>query len=89
MNGEVFRLFSISEGEMFFPPEVMIMCLIRSTILTWVPSTHSPTSPVRSHPSSVKASAVCSGLFQYPRNTPGCLVWISPVSGSIRNPIPG
>ena len=64
MNGEVFRLFSISEGEMFFPPDVMMMSLIRSTILTWVPSTHSPTSPVFSHPSSVSASAVASGLFQ-------------------------
>jgi len=62
--GDALRLFSISEGEMFLPPEVMMMCLMRSTILTWVPSTHSPTSPVMSQPSSVKVSAVLSGLFQ-------------------------
>ena len=32
--GDVFRLFSISDGEMFLPPDVMMMCLMRSTILT-------------------------------------------------------
>ena len=62
--GDVLRLFSISDGEMFFPPAVMMMCLIRSMIRTWVPSTHSPTSPVMSQPSAVNVSAVCSGLFQ-------------------------
>ena len=62
--GDVLRLFSISEGEMFLPPEVMMMCLMRSTIRTWVPSTHSPTSPVISQPSGVIVSAVLSGLPQ-------------------------
>jgi hypothetical protein len=64
MKGEVLSEFSISDGEMFLPPEVMMMCLMRSTIRTWVPSTHSPTSPVMSQPSSVKVSAVLSGLPQ-------------------------
>jgi hypothetical protein len=64
MNGEVFRWFSISDGEMFFPPAVMMMSLMRSTIRTCVPSTHSPTSPVCSQPSASSVSAVCSGLFQ-------------------------
>ena len=58
------RLFSISDGEIFFPPDVMMMSFIRSTILMWVPSTHSPTSPVRSQPSAVNASFVLAGLFQ-------------------------
>jgi hypothetical protein len=56
--------FSISLGEMFLPPAVMMMSLIRSTILRWVPSTHSPTSPVCSQPSASTVSAVASGLFQ-------------------------
>ena len=56
--------FSISDGETFLPPEVMMMCLMRSTMRTWVPSTHSPTSPVLSQPSSVNVSLVASGLPQ-------------------------
>ncbi len=64
MYGDVLRLFSISDGETFFPPEVMMMCLMRSTILMCVPSTHSPTSPVISQPSSVNVSAVFSGFPQ-------------------------
>jgi hypothetical protein len=64
MNGEVLRRFSISDGEMFFPPEVMMMSLMRSTILRYVPSTHSPTSPVWSHPSASTVSAVLSGWPQ-------------------------
>ncbi|MND08560.1 hypothetical protein D3C83_312680 [compost metagenome] len=62
--GDVLRLFSISDGETFFPPDVMMMCLMRSTIRTCVPSTHWPTSPVINQPSSVNVSAVLSGLFQ-------------------------
>jgi hypothetical protein len=60
--GDVLRLFSISDGEMFLPPDVMMMCLIRSMIFRWVPSTQTPTSPVLSQPSSVNVSAVSSGL---------------------------
>ena len=52
--GEAFSSFSISDGEMFLPPAVMMMSFIRSVIFRCVPSTHSPTSPVRSHPSSVE-----------------------------------
>ncbi len=51
MNGEALSAFSISLGAMFLPPAVMRMSLARSVILTWVPSTHSPTSPVCSQPS--------------------------------------
>ena len=64
MNGEALRLFSISLGEMFLPPAVMMMSLIRSVILTCVSPTHSPTSPVCSQPSASIAAAVASGLFQ-------------------------
>ncbi len=63
-KGEVFREFSISDGEMFLPPAVMMMSLMRSTIFRCVPSTHSPTSPVCSQPSASIVSAVLSGLFQ-------------------------
>jgi len=56
--------FSISLGEMFLPPAVMMMSLIRSVILTWVPSTHSPTSPVCSHPSGSMVAVVASSLRQ-------------------------
>ena len=63
-NGDVFRAFSNSDGEMFFPPDVMMMSFMRSVIFTWVPSIHSPTSPVWSQPSASTAAAVSSGLFQ-------------------------
>src|SRR5690606_10733099 len=64
MNGDVLSAFSISDGATFLPPAVMITSLIRSMILIWVPSTHSPTSPLCSQPSLSRTSAVSSGRFQ-------------------------
>ncbi len=62
--GDVLSTFSISDGDTFLPPDVMMMCLIRSTMRMCVSSTHSPTSPVHRNPSSVNVSAVLSGLPQ-------------------------
>ena len=45
MYGEVFKLFSISDGETFFPPLVIIISFFRSIIFKNSPS-YSPTSPV-------------------------------------------
>ena len=45
INGDVFILFSISDGETFFPPLVIIISFFRSTIFKNFPS-YSPTSPV-------------------------------------------
>ena len=64
MYGDALSSFSSCEGEMFLPPAVMMMSFIRSVILRCVPSTHSPTSPVRSHPSSASTARVASGIFQ-------------------------
>ena len=64
MYGDALSAFSISLGATFLPPEVMMMSLARSVICTWVPSTHSPTSPVCSQPSGVIARAVASGIAE-------------------------
>jgi hypothetical protein len=72
MNGEVLSEFSISDGEMFLPPAVMMMSLIRSTILRCVPSTHSPTSPVCSQPSASTARAGRLGLVPVAGEHAGC-----------------
>ena len=46
---------------MFLPPAVMIRSFFRSVIRRKPSSSISPTSPVRSQPSSVSAAAVASG----------------------------
>ena len=45
IKGDVLILFSISDGDTFFPPLVIIMSFFLSTILRNSPS-NSPTSPV-------------------------------------------
>ena len=88
MYGEAFSAFSISEGDTFFPPAVMMMSFIRSVIFRCVPSTQVPTSPVRSQPSAFIVAAVASSLRQYPANVPPWRVRISPVSSSIFTSMP-
>lgn len=64
MYGEAFSAFSSSDGATFLPPAVMIRSFIRSVIRRWVPSTSSPTSPVRNQPSASIIRAVASGSCQ-------------------------
>src|SRR5947209_9826654 len=59
---------STSRGYTLNPP-VMISSLIRPRIASVPSAPISPTSPVRKKPSGVNASAVASGLRQYPLNT--------------------
>jgi hypothetical protein len=49
---------------MFLPPAVMMMSFERPVIVTNPSASISPTSPVRSQPSSVSVSAVFPGCFQ-------------------------
>ena len=53
----------VARGEMFLPPEVMMMSLLRSVILSRPFSVNAPMSPVWSQPSRI-ASAVRSGLLR-------------------------
>jgi hypothetical protein len=55
------RRFSISDGETFLPPAVMITSFLRSVIVRWPRSSSVPTSPVCSQPSGSTVAAVASG----------------------------
>ena len=56
-----FRAFSISEGEMFLPPLVMMIAFLRSTIISSPFGASATTSPVCSQPScTVSAVALSS-----------------------------
>ena len=48
-------------GVMFLPLEVMIRSFLRPVIVTKPSSSIEPRSPVRSHPSGVRAASVASG----------------------------
>ncbi|MEZ5340343.1 MAG: hypothetical protein R2706_02540 [Acidimicrobiales bacterium] len=57
MYGDVFKVFSISDGEMFLPPEVMMMCFIRSTMRT--PASIDPLADVTGHEPAVLGERLC------------------------------
>ena len=55
-------MFSISDGEMFLPPAVMMRSFLRSVIVRKPLSSSSPTSPVCSQPSASNVAAVAAGF---------------------------
>ena len=61
---EVFSSFSMFCGATFLPPAVTRMSFFRSVILRKPSSSISPTSPVRSQPSSERTAAVASGSLK-------------------------
>ena len=81
MYGETFIRFSISDGERFFPPAVMIMSFLRSVIHKCPCLSMCPISPVCNHPSII-VSLVASRFLKYPLNVPSERVSISPSSAT-------
>lgn len=80
-TGEVMMDASISHGETFLPPAVMMRSFLRPTMETKPSSSMEPRSPVCSHPSTI-CCLVTSGLLWYPAHTAGLFMHSSPSSST-------
>ncbi len=80
-TGDVMIDASISPGETFLPPAVMIRSFLRPTMETNPSSSMEPRSPVCSQPSTI-CRLVTSGLLWYPAHTAGLLMHSSPSSST-------